>query len=489
MWPFTRAGITSATSARRSESASSDRERWLRDDEAVGPGGGNDRELTDTQRALAVRKSRLEFNRAAVYGGVLDRFIDFVLGDGIVIKAKDPTVDAWLQDQLKRGWYGRERKHIEAAFIDGERLLVVRAADRGNGVPVGTVNIGSLDPLLIGEVLLNSMDLEEVVQVTARDALGAQGLVLPVVRDGVPVAPRVVPPRDAQRDRPAHVLAAFWRLNTRGVRGIPVLLRTLDHASDLDHLISGLVAQLEYVRRLWLHATVTMQDDTASAGKASKFQKLKADLIAWATGMQQGEMLVTSGGEQGVKINAIAPDMKLADAKALYDVVLEMCLGGHGIPRFWFGSANDASRTSAAEAGTPIYRAIQSRQSELRVCVESLVRAVLCMGEAAGVHGVLATSEIEVTMATVATRDSERDVREIAALGAALQVAVDRGALTETESAEILRSALKSKTFGARLEGPRPAAAAPHSTAAGAPAPTAKPGPSAGSPEAPPRAA
>lgn len=489
MWPFPRrSGISSATSARRSESASTARDAWIRDADGVGPGAGPEQGLTEVQRAIAVRKSRIEFDKAAVYGGVLDRLIDFVLGDGIVIKAKDPLVDAWLQQQLERGWYGRERKHVEASFIDGERLFTVRAEDRGNGVPIGTVRIGFLDPLTISDVLVNRLDLDEVVQVRARDATGVQDVVLPIVREGARVEPRAIPGSDPEKDRGAFVLGAFWRFNSRSSRGAPVLLRTLDHASDLDNLVGGLVAQLEYVRRLWLHAKVAMQDDS-DLGEGSKFKKLKADIIAWATGMQQGEILVTSGGEQGVKVDSFAPDMKLADARQLYDVVLEMCLGGHGIPRHWFGSANDASRTSAAEAGTPVFRAIQSRQSELRACVEQLVRAVLTMGEAAGAQGVTADAEVEVTMATVASRDSERDVREVAALGAALQIAQDRGAISEQEAAKILRSALKSKTFGAGLEGDAPSVApAPGQVRPAVPGGTMPPnGPLPA--EAPPRAA
>jgi hypothetical protein len=456
MWPFRRASVGAVTSARVTESAASDREKWIRDADGVGPqGGGSGRDLPDAQRVRAVRKSRHEYDKAAVYGGVLDRFIDFVLGDGIVIKAKNPTVDAWLQKQLERGWYGRERRHIEALFVDGERLIVVRAPQRSEGTPIGEVRIGTMDVLDVQKVLVNRLDVEEVVALEVGQETGGS-VPVPLVRDEEPVPPQQFAPADPKSGPVMFGIGAFWRVNQRGARGVPVLLRTLDHAADLDNLVAGLVAQLEYVRRLWLHATVAMQDDTGADGKSGKFPKLAADIKAWATSMQPGEVLVTSGGEQGVKVSAVAPDMKLADAKALYDVVLEMCLGGHGIPKMWFGSGGETNRATAAEQGTPIFRAIQSRQAEVRVNVEMLVRAIFTMGEAAGVEGVTADAEVEVTMATVATRDSERDVREIAALGAALQVAVDRGAISEDEAAAMLREVLKSKTFGARLVGNAP---------------------------------
>lgn len=481
MWPFRARSITAASSAsRQAESASTDRDAWVRDQGDVGPQGSSGRGISDGQRAIAVRKSRVEYDKSAVYGGVLDRFIDFVLGDGIVIKAGNAVVDLWLQEQLKHGWYGKERKHVENLLIDGENLLVVRAAARGDNVPTGVVRIGALDPLNIGRITTNRFDQDDVVSVEVRPESGVGGtLDLPVVRADEPVQPKRVEEKVGDQVRAGYLLGSFWRVNTRGERGVPVLLRTLDHAADLDNLVSGLASQLEYVRRLWLHATVTMQDDTTADGKPGKFAALKNELLAWASSLQPGAMLVTTGGENGVKISPFAPKMEMADAKALYDVVLEMCLGGNGIPRMWFGSAHDASRTSAAEQGTPIFRAIQSRQAEIRACVEQLVRAILAMGEAAGVAGVTSNAEIEVTMATVATRDSERDVREIAALGASLAVAVDRNALTEEEAAEILRNAIKSKTFGAGITGPAPKPEPPPTL----PAPGALPGP--GSPPRP----
>lgn len=456
MWPFRRRPITAAFSSRRTESASSDRESWLRDADGVGPQGSSNRGITDAQRGMAVRKSRVEYDKAAVYGGVLDRFIDFVLGDGIVIKAKNATVDKWLQEQLKHGWYGRERRHIENLFIDGENLLVVRALARGDTAPTGELRIGALDPLDIGKITANRFDLDDVVALEVRPEGGGESATIPVVRGYGEYEPKRVEEKQGEKTVSQYVLGAFWRVNARGVRGVPVLLRTLDHAADLDNLVTGLVSQLEYVRRLWLHATVAMEDDTTADGKPGKFAALRDQILSWAKSLEPGSVLVTTGGENGVKVNPYAPKMEMADAKALYDVVLEMCLGGHGIPRFWFGSAHDASRTSAAEQGTPIFRAIQSRQAEVKANVEMLVRAVLKMGEASGVESVTADAEVDVTMATVATRDSERDVREIAALGASLSVAVDHGALTDQEAADILREAIKSKTFGSKLTGPAP---------------------------------
>lgn len=456
MWPFgRRAAPAAATSARVSESAATDHDAWLRDKPGVGPQGGSGRDLPPYQRVQAVRKSRYEYDKSPIYGGVLDRFIDFVLGDGIVIKAKSEQVDLWLQKQLERGWYGRERRHVEALFVDGERLLVVRAPSRGDSGPIGEVRIGTMDVLEIQKEIVNLLDQEDLIALQVRTDRGGD-LTLPLVRDDGDVAPANVLPSHV-KERPMWVLGAFLRVNQRGVRGIPALLRTLDHASDLDNLVANLVAQLEYVRRLWLHAKVAMSDDTGTDGKPGKFAKLAADIKAWATSWQNGEVLVTSGGKEGVVVDTVAPKMELADAKALYDVVLEMCLGGHGIPKMWFGSGGETNRATAAEQGTPIFRAIQSRQAEVRAGVESMVRAVLTMGQAAGVAGVTADAEVEVTMATVATRDSERDVREIAALGATLAIAVDRGAITEQEAAQILRDTIKSKTFGAKLTAALPA--------------------------------
>lgn len=445
VWPFSRRGV-SAVASRVTESVASQREKWLRDDPSADLGGAA---LSDGQRAAAVKKSRVEYLKAPVYGGVADRFLDFVMGDGVTIEAEDDSVDAWLQDQLKRAkFHERLRTDVKDLFVDGERLKTVTALERVPGTPIGNLRIGALDPLGIRTVHVNTLDADDLVRLTYQGAAG-KDFQIPLVREDA--KPEPAPAKEGERA--GQFIGVLWQVNRSGARGAPLLLRTLDHASDLDNLVGNLVAQLEYVRRLWLKASVTQTDDRESAGKASKFKALIEEIKGWASSWKPGEILVHSGGPDGIKIDSFAPKFELADAKALYDIVLEMCLGGHGIPRFWFGSANDASRTSAAEQGTPIFRAITAAQTEVRGCLESLVRAMLIMGEAAGVPGVKADSKFTVTMSTVATRDSERDVREVAALGATLQIAVDRGALSDEEAGQILRKVIQGKPWGKIVEG------------------------------------
>lgn len=446
-WPWSRPAHV-ATSARTTESVASGSEDWITDRGAHEAGGWTNGELPEGMRRQAVLKSRREYLKAAVYGGVLDRFVDFVVGDGVTIEAEDKAVDDWLQEVLEQNrFHERLPRAISHLFRDGERLWTVRALDRGTGAPIGAgIRIGQLEPLNVKTLRVDHLDQDDV-----RELVWAEGqneLDLPLI--GPEAEPRLVSAKDG-KSRGAHVMGVFWRVNQMGARGVPILIRTMDHAGDLDNLVGNLVSQLDYVRRLWLHVKHNLPDD--SKKKDSAVKAFEEKVKAWATSMEPGEVLITGGGANGVEVDVSAPKLEMADAKALYDIVLEMCLGGEGLPKMWFGGGGDTVRATAAEQGTPTFRRITRTQGQAHTMICDLMSAILLMGERAGMPNVTRDAVVNVTMATVATRDSERDVREIAGLAAGLGSAVEMGAVSSEEAAKMVRKVIASKGFGDVLDG------------------------------------
>lgn len=430
-------------------SAASDREDWLRDKGAHEATAWTSGELPEPMRRLAVLKSRREFLKSPLYGGVLGRFLDFVLGDGVTIEGGTSAVDRHLQESIEANrFHERLPRALAHLFRDGEYLWTVRAPDRGTGAPISHMRLGRLDPLGVKDLVVDALDEDDVHALTWSKG-GGEDLDLALVRPDV--EPKLIG-KTSGKNRAQHVLAAFWRVNQSGARGLPILIRTMDHAADLDNLVGKLVAQMEYARRFLIHITHNIPDDSEKK-EGSKVLAFEKQALAFAQGMEGFEALVTSGGPEGVRVNTYAPDMKIVDAKALYDIVLEMCLGGEGIPKMWFGSGGETNRATAAEQGTPAFRRITRTQGEIRALIQDLMRAFLMMGARAGVAGVKPDSEFNVTMATVATRDSERDVREIAALVAGLMSAVDAGAISREEAAKMIRGVVASKSFGDVIDG------------------------------------
>lgn len=511
-------GAHPAVTARLLEGSADD---FLRDDDD-GAGiyqgrrsgrGSDDAELTPEERAKAVRNSRSAFKRSGAYGAVLDRITDFVLGDGVAIEIKDERTNEWIQELLGRpeiDWDGQLRKRVSRLLVDGEFLLSAYVQERDPGQPSGNVVLGRMDPLGISEVTALALNEDRLLTVELDHGAGIPAICYPIAEVDGPLLrvsidaegkPHLAPlegadgetardraiiqleapdhreddgledaPEDPASDQPEDprqaaaepvaedaVLAAvfLWQINTLGTRGAPLLTRLLDKAAVLDEAVEELARKAEYLNRHWLHIEYEPSGDQ---DKDEAFEKRAMD---WATQMEPGACLVTAkpNGSGGVQVHVKVADLKIQDQKALYELLLDYLLGSQGIPRMWFSSGGDTNRATAAEQGTPIFRSIRTLQSYIQRRIEDVIRWLMWLGSHAGAP-INLEADVEITMADVASRDSLRDVEEVAGLAIALRELVTSGALRHAESERILRKVLKAKWFGDLLEESDPDAGA-----------------------------
>lgn len=454
MWPFRRRQTEARAATLRTLGGSAEEFRRDGDGYQGRPLGAalDDADLKPHERERAVRLSRTEYRRGSAYGGLTDRFLDFVAGDGVVFRFKDPAAQAAVDRVLKNSrFHERWRRHLLRLFVDGEILWTVSAPARGEGGrPTDRVRVGRLDPLGIEEYLSTAQDADEILRVKHRAESTREPASLWVSDPEHPGYEAVALPKREPGEPTILAVGSWWRVNVVATRGAPLLLRALDKSGAIDELLESLVRKAEYVNRFWLHVTHNFPDDT-NLGKDSKLKAFEAKVLAWAQTAQPGEALVTP---EGVKVNVPAPELGSVDVKHIYEMALDVVLGGHGIPRMWFASGGDTNRATAAEQGTPIFRGIRSLQADVRGGLTELMRAVLYMLERAGVSGVKADAEFDVVMSDVASRDSERDVKEVSGLALACNELVTAGAMTPEERADILRRTAASKPWGEVLEGP-----------------------------------
>lgn len=457
----------------------------------------DDAELTEQERAMALRNSRRSNKRSGVYGAVIDRLTDFVLGDGIAINVRDKTSHEWLHELLETpgiAWTRNLRRRYQRLLVDGELPLLVKMPERAGqeGAASTAIRMSRLAVEGISDVMVAEDDDDEVVAVTYRGRLGSSRLVLPMAAPGEPMlrvrtTPRgelrlapspeapdglvrlrqgetvVSRPRSLQQD-PAEVArsseddetaadaylatVALWQVNTVGRRGAPMLTRILDKSDLLDDAVGQMARRQEYLNRFYALA------DYAAGGDEAKNKALEKRTLDFLTGLDEGAALVVprdANGDPQVRLKIETPDLKPADQAAAYELLLDYVLGAHGIPRSWYSSGGDTNRATAVEQGTPIFRSIRARQAELKACVEDLVRYLLWLGSLS-TPGVKADAEIEVVMADLATRDSLRDVEEVAGIAVGMREVVAMGAATAEEAIAIVRQVLKSKAIGETLE-------------------------------------
>ena len=465
------------------------RDEWARDrgeyqGSRVG-GKADEADMSEKERRIARELSRNLYNKNGIYGAVVDRFVDHVMGDGVVITVEDEAAQAWLDDQLGKPetrFHETLGQRVARFIVDGEMPVLISTLARGASAPespdpedeeegsahsapvnTGDFFIGRLDVEGVTGVGVSPFNHDAVVSVTYKAPAGGKDPEIPIAKPGTPLIPfdDNFKPLGLGKDSdgiPSRLCALqLWQARTIGKRSGPLFSRIIDRAGSLDDVFEEFIRKVEYLNRWWVHIRHKLQGDEAQ-GENSKDLAFAKEMTDLFTSLESGEAVVT---DLDTEVEAQTPDLKMADMKEFYDVVIDMILGAYAIPRFWYSSGGDTNRATAAEQGSPIYKFVKSWQaSVLKVCIEDLVRYLLDLGMRAGVKGLGRGAEtpFTVVMADVATRDSIRDADEMLRMAVALREYEDLGAISSEEMVQVLRANLKSKWFGDMLEGEGPEA-------------------------------
>lgn len=495
--PAPRAAVGHAPRQRMREGRSVDDFRHDRVDGYQGRSlmpGEHEVDLTPEERRRAVQQSRRVYGRCAVYGAVLDRLADFIYGDGVVFKVKGEAAQKALDDVLnhpENRFHELLKPRLVRFLIDGEFVWSIHSAprsgvqvppedeeDRGTeavlpsaekpvkkvdgakptspgagATPTAEIRIGRLAPDGIETVSVAALNHDRIKGITYKHSVGQEAIFYPNAEPNIELASitrKVEVGANAEEITVGPVLAAaaFWRVHPLSTRSGPLLTRIIDKADTLDEAITNAARKVEYVNRFYLHVKYKKAGDEARGEKSADlaFEKKVMD---WSTSWEPGAALVTG---QDVEVNVQAPDLKLLDMQHLYDILISWILGAHGIPRMWYSDGGDTNRATAAEQGTPIHRSIRSLQAYWAMLLQNLAEFILWWLAAAGVHGVTGEEGVDVVTSDVATRDSERDVKEITGLALALNELVAAGIITPKERVAIGRDVVASKPWGDQLD-------------------------------------
>lgn len=402
-------------------------------------------DATEAERSRLRNLSRKAYRQAGIYGQMVDIYVGWILGDGVVVKAAGEKADAHLQAVLNdpaNAFHRRLRERVRRLFVDGEYPITVYAPVRegtGEGGPAVAqkVRFGNLLPESIAEVKVLAYDHGTPVSLMIEKGAGEQEE-FPIARSEV--EPKVVKEEGAP---PIAVAVCWWRVNVITVRGLPLFSRTVDKASLLDRTVEEMGRKAEFTNRFWVLITYKPWGDKQQE------KALEAEIVAWVKSAKAGEI---AAFPNGADMKVVAPDLKLPDFKALYEIMVDWILGSHGIPRMWFSSGGDTNRATSVEQGTPIARQIKGHQSDVQALIEDLCRYVLYLGERAGVVPQEQADDVEVVMPDVASRDSMRDVTELTGIITALNEFAAVRAISPLERQKIARKVLSSKVYGDQLE-------------------------------------
>ncbi len=471
-------GSTSIQFRRLREGAAEDAIRWARDRggyEGSRVGGAatmaTDRDLTSVELLRARRNSRRNYKTSGIFGAMVDQAVCHVLGDGVSLEFEDQAVGDYVTEVLehpRNAFLEQMDELFRRWIVDGEQVITFRVLTRNGVMPTGDVYLGLKDPNEIRGFRVDGWNDQHVTDLrlpTPQPPDGAQKpadypaeawipvgepIEAPGLEDKQTLPPGWPVPRWNRAGQPVApgspgdslLWCQYLRLNALGARGVPYFARSVDKVTLLDMLVDHQMAKAEYVNRHWVHVTYKQKD---SGGKGDKAFEKK--MLKWAIDAQPGEAAVTS---DDVKVTVLAPDLKMIDQKALYEIGVGYILGSFSMPRVWFGESA-GERSGAAEAGSPIYRLLKWLQGRLRRALDDVIRFLILIGKESGRIPQGADDGFTIAMAEFATRDSVRDVQELTWAINGLDAAKASGAISPEEHQAMARKIIAGKPFGSEL--------------------------------------
>lgn len=435
--------------ARHRASVQSDLDDWLRDRGEHDPSleGSASRALTEAERRRVLRFARRNTKRNGCYGSILNKLVEHTLGDGVKIEGfKSPEVEAYVRgvlDDRRNAWEGSLEDRWRETLNEGEYLMTLETQRRNPGaaeaVPTGLVRFGRFEVDQIKGVRRARSNPDLVLELEIE--------LEPGLRQWYPVArPGTMPAQDATVAN-GEVVAlgtmtaiAYWTVSRLGGRGTPRLMRIVEKVELVDDVVDGNARKGEFTNRHWVHATY------APTGDKEEDEQFEEDAESFITEGAPGSFFLTSKAREFV-MDVFAPDLKIPDQKALYDMVVEFVLGSEGIPRMWFGSSGETNRATAIEQGSPIYRMLVSLQARLQQNIIELVEYLIWLGKASGRIRADADEGFSVLMASISTRDTQREIGVLQQLASLVDHAVRSGLLHAEEGQAIFRGAVEAQTL------------------------------------------
>lgn len=351
-------------------------------------------------------------------GRIVEILTDFVIGNGVTLKAEEPEV----QEALDAMWYDDVNKFDEQQIamsmefdVFGELFILPYV----NPVS-GLVQFARIDPVTVKEVLPNP----KFPQCPWKVILQRSNL---VDRDGKMVDTLEIMHRDSDPRSPTagSLIGDVFYFSKGRIsgkrRGHTQLLRT--------HEWIDLYSKRHFNEAERQEAMSAFVWDVKLQGANEDTIKKFADETP---SPQPGSIRVHN---EDVEWNVLSPDLKASDFSESNRQFLRLILGAHAIPEHWFALGGDVNLATAKTMSEPTLRAFQRGQKLFKFVIESLVDYQI---EQAVIARRIHTSnlEYEVIMDEVSTADLEGLSGAIQRIAYSLQTAEVQGWVAKEENAK-----------------------------------------------------
>lgn len=293
---------------------------------------------------------------------ILEMDKDFVIGDGLKYKAKDPKVQAVLDgfwnDSVNDMDLKLPSKVLELGLY-GEQCYPVFVNDVD-----GHVRLGYLDPSLISKIEKNPENAEEDIAVWVKSISTIKKRKYKIIQED----------RNSKSKTYGYLMGEtfFFAINkvTTASRGRSDLLTLADWIDGYERFLFNRLERSHLMNVFLWDVTVDGADEKVLRKEAKKTSLPKPGSIRWHN--------------EKTKWEAIVPKLEASDASEEAKLFRSHTLAQAGYPPHFFGGGEGITRATALEMGTSVFKRLKSRQHYVKYMISKIFRFVIDQAILAG---------------------------------------------------------------------------------------------------------
>lgn len=367
-----------------------------------------DQPVDDSTRNKAVSASERMFYSSGLASRLMGLTVDFIIGDGMELAAKDDGADKVLKDFWSHpvNTLSKDiRSHVRDLVVYGELLYCVKVNDDGfvglTQVPTSMISDVSLAEENVGSHrhidLENGNDYEEIHWDSSLGGYKGDAFYLPAINLG------------------------------GQVRGFPMFIALLDWLRASELYFYNHLEKRAHFDSIWWEVTLEGFSDS----QAKEWLR-----SAQAAPPKPGSVVAHN---EKVEWNLKTPDFRSSNLGNDGQFITNFILSNAGLDQYYFGSRE--ARGGAGEAANPVVRSLESRQWEVKEFYRSIGNYVLQEAKAANKIPDR-DYEVLVDMATLSIRDFQRSSGALQRFVQSLETAQERGWIDKEKAVELFNGAL-----------------------------------------------
>ena len=361
---------------------------------------------------------------------IVEIFTDFVVGDGFIVQAKDPSV----REVVDKHWTDPDNAWDLKMFERAQELglfglVVLRAFVAKEN---GHVKLSPVDPAWITE-LVPSPNKADQVQAIKVNIGGAEETLKVIQKDTNPQSPtfgRLVGD------------CFYFAVNKLSytMQGVSDLYQLADWLDAYDQFVFHSLERIVFLNAHLYDITLEGANDDVVKARASDLERNPP---------KAGGFRVHDEKE---KWEALAPKINTAEVEELSRLVKLLILGAAGIPEHWFSFGGDANRATAESMNVPIFRKVKRRQAQWRDVLTSIVDFVIDQAIIAGRLAKTVDKSFSVIPSDVSQKDAKASSDLLSSLTDTLVAAQNAGYVKPEVAAKMWAS--QASDLGADVEAP-----------------------------------